>query len=67
MENVSDIKVLDAPYNKQITFQKVEYDNGFQFMRLRIKEGKRFTMMDLDVDTAKVIIETMQDWIADIK
>lgn len=67
METVSDIKVIDAPYNKQITFQKVEYENGFQFIRLRIKEGKRFTMMDLDAGTASTCIETIQNWLDDQK
>lgn len=67
MEKVSEIKVVDAPFSKQITFQKVEYENGFQFIRMRIKEGKRFTMIDLDVNTATSCADTINEWLAGLK
>lgn len=67
MEKIDDIKVIDAPFSKQITFQKVEYENGFQFIRMRIKEGKRFTMIDLDVNTATDCADTIQTWVDSLK
>ena len=67
MEKVSDIKSLDAPFGKQFTFQTVEYENGFQFLRLRIKEGKRFTMVDLDVNTASECANTINEWLSGLK
>ena len=67
MEQVSDITEVDAPFSKKMTFQKVEYENGFQFLRLRIKEGKRFTIIDLDVHTAQACADTINEWIGELK
>ncbi|MDH5547536.1 MAG: hypothetical protein OEZ43_18295 [Gammaproteobacteria bacterium] len=66
MEKLSEIAELDAPFNKKITFQKVEYENGFQFLRMRIKEGKRFTIIDLDVHTAQSCADTINQWIGQL-
>jgi hypothetical protein len=67
MEKISDLKTIDAPFSKQIKFQKVEYENGFQFIRMRIKEGKRFTMIDLDANTANDCVEAMTSWLNSLK
>jgi hypothetical protein len=33
-------------------------------LRVRIREGKRFTIFDIDPATAKQWAETMQTWVA---
>lgn len=67
MEKVSEIKAIPAPFSKQLNLQKVEYENGFQMMRIRIKEGKRFTMIDLDVNTATELSESINEWLEGLK
>ncbi|HEY5720540.1 MAG TPA: hypothetical protein VIW02_09170 [Gammaproteobacteria bacterium] len=42
-----------APFGKEITVEEVVYDNGFRMLRLRIREARRFTVIDLDPVTAR--------------
>jgi len=65
MENIKEIGEIEAPYGKQITFKEITYDNGFKLMRLRIKEGKRFTDMDLDVNTVKLWQQKFDAWLSE--
>jgi len=34
---------IEAPFNKQIELFEVVHDNGVRLLRLRIREGNRFT------------------------
>ena len=63
MEDIKEVGEIEAPYGKQIIFKDITYDNGFKFMRLRIKEGKRFTDMDLDVNTVKLWQQKFEQWL----
>ena len=62
MEDITELGQLEAPYGKQITLNKVTYDNGFSLIRMRIKEGKRFTDMDLDINTVKSLSGIFSQW-----
>lgn len=63
MEEIKELATLDAPYGKKISLVEVKYDNGFSVMRMRIKEGKRFTDMDLDANTAKSLRDIFSQWL----
>lgn len=67
MEDIKDFGEIEAPYGKLMTFKDVTFDNGFKFMRIRIKEGKRFTDMDLDADTVKLLQQKFSEWLADTR
>lgn len=62
MEEIVSIIKTQAPYGKEIEFQQVSYDNGFNMLRLRIREGKRFTMVDLDPNTARDWVNIIAEW-----
>jgi len=62
VEEIESIEKTLAPYGKEVEFQQVTYDNGFRMLRLRIREGKRFTMIDLDPNTSKEWMRIMADW-----
>ncbi|MDX1810365.1 MAG: hypothetical protein R3240_00335 [Gammaproteobacteria bacterium] len=62
MEEIESIEKTQAPYGKEVEFQTITYDNGFQMLRLRIREGKRFTMVDLDPNTAKDWLRIISHW-----
>lgn len=51
-----------APWNRHITLQAVEHDSGLRMLRVRIKEGTRFTVMDIDAKTATRWAAAMADW-----
>ncbi len=51
-ERVTDLERFEAPWGREIQLQEVEYDGGLRLMRIRIREGRRFTVIELDPGTA---------------
>lgn len=64
-QTITDIEEIQAPWNKLISVQNVAYDGGLSMLRLRIKEGKRFTDLELDPATASHMAALIQKWMAD--
>ncbi len=49
--------------NQEIELQEITHvEGGMPMMRLRIREGRRFTIFDLDPNTALRWAEVMRDW-----
>ena len=61
-EAITPIEVVNAPWNKELTVSDVTYEGGFKMLHIRIKEGKRFTDLELDHNTAKHMVELMSTW-----
>ena len=61
--NVTDIGRLDAPYRREIVFQHVLHESGMRLLRIRIREGHRFTILDIDAPTAQALAKAMSDWV----
>ena len=61
---LGDLDSFDAPWGKKIVIQKVEYEGGLVLLRVRIKEGSRFTLLDLDAETAKRLGQNLLAWAA---
>ena len=55
---------FNAPFNREIIIQELVYENGFPMLKLMIKEGKRFTTLELDPPTAERWGKQMADWAA---
>jgi len=50
--------------NQEIELQQIEHaEGGMSMMRIRIREGRRFTIFDIDPATAQLWATTMQDWL----
>lgn len=62
---VTSVGRLAAPWGKEIDLQELAYDNGFAFLRLRIREGRRFTDLDLDPATAARLTAAIDRWVHD--
>lgn len=58
-ERLADIK---APYRREVRLEDVRFESGMRLMRITIREGQRFTIMDIDAATAKTWGETMTRW-----
>lgn len=59
------VRALDtfvAPYGRDITLESVEHESGLCMLRIRIREGRRFTVMDIDKDTAVHWSAAMRAW-----
>ena len=61
-ETVTPLDSFTAPWNKDVVLQAVAHDSGLRMLRIRIKEGKRFTVMDVDEATAARWGRAMTDW-----
>ncbi len=63
MESViTRLDELTAPFGKQVKLENVAYENGMRVLRIHIREGNRFTVMDIDANTASTWAEVMSDW-----
>ena len=63
-DSITDLETINAPWNKTVTVQEVAYEGGMKMLRLRIKEGMRFTDLELDAETLKHLNGSISDWLA---
>jgi len=61
-EQKTELAMIDAPYNKQIKLEDMAFDGGMNLLRLTIKEGSRFTQLDLDPGTARDLAQNIIEW-----
>lgn len=66
MDMSAPLARLLVPWGRQeIVLQEVVFDaQGARLLRVRIREGKRFTVFDIDAATAFAWSAAMQDWAA---
>jgi hypothetical protein len=64
MAQISGLSKFKVPLGGQeIELQQIDHaEGGMSLLRIRIREGKRFTIFDIDPDTARQWAQTMQDW-----
>lgn len=63
-ETVTRLEKFPAPYGREVTLENVAYDNGMRVLRVHIREGRRFTVMDIDASTAMTWGDAMTRWAA---
>lgn len=56
------IDKFSAPYGKEVTLENVTYENDMRVLRVHIREGNRFTVMDVDAKTASSWASAMKTW-----
>jgi hypothetical protein len=56
------IGTIEAPYGREIWLDEVLFESGMRLLRVTIKEGRRFTQLDLDPATADQWSQIMLDW-----
>ena len=59
---VTRLEKFPAPYGKEVTLENVAYENGMRVLRIHIREGSRFTVMDIDAGTASHWGAAMTAW-----
>jgi hypothetical protein len=69
MDNITSLDKFRVPIgNQEIELQQIEYAaGGMPFLRLRIRESRRFTIFDIDPVTAEHWGRAMLDWAAKAK
>ena len=59
---IRELEVVQAPWAKTVELAEAEFDGGFKMIRLRIREGKRITDLELDFETAGALAEKLAAW-----
>lgn len=64
MAQISELSKFKVPLGGQeIELQHIDHvEGGMGLMRIRIREGKRFTIFDIDPATAEQWAAAMQHW-----
>jgi hypothetical protein len=57
---VADIEKSMAPWGKELLVQTLVFESGMRLARLRIREGRRFTVVDLDAATVDWLNATLR-------
>jgi hypothetical protein len=53
---------IQAPYGRLISLDEVDFESGMRLLRVTIREGGRFTILDLDAASAAQWGRAMTDW-----
>ncbi len=61
-ETVTTLTEIDAPYGRKIVLESVQHTSDLRMLRIRIREGRRFTVLDIDQDTATRWSTAMRAW-----
>lgn len=61
-EFISFDKFLATPYRQEIELQQINHEAGFSTLRLRIREIKRFTIFEIDSETARHWGNALLEW-----
>jgi hypothetical protein len=55
-------KFTASPFRQEIELQHVDHEAGFSTLRIRIRELKRFTIFDIDEQTAEHWGHALLEW-----
>ena len=56
------IDEFEAPWGRVVKVEEVALPGGMKFLRVRIREGKRFTDLELSPETAARLGGVLADW-----
>jgi hypothetical protein len=56
------LATIAAPYGRQIRLEDVAYESGMKLLRVTIREGGRYTILEIDPPTARDWGEAMRKW-----
>lgn len=66
-DSLEEIARIQAPYRREIVLQDARFDSGMRLLRIRIREGTRFTIMDIDAATAASFAAALGDWASSVE
>ncbi len=61
-ETVRELDQFAAPWHRVVRLEEVNHESGLRMLRIRIREGRRFTVMDVDETTARHWATVMHEW-----
>jgi hypothetical protein len=61
-ETRTRLETITAPFGREVRLEDVEFESGMRLMRVTIREGQRFTILDIDAHTAAYWSDAMKRW-----
>lgn len=62
IETLTPLEKFLAPWGKEISLKTVDYESGLKMLRITIREKNRFTLIDLDTETASKLADHLTAW-----
>ena len=56
------LRTIAAPYGREVRLDDVAYPSGMRLLRITIREGARYTVLEIDAATAQEWAEEMGRW-----
>ncbi len=56
------IEEFDVPYNRKIKLEDIIHESGMAMVRMHIREGRRFTIIELDAQSAEKMGRHLLNW-----
>ncbi len=56
------IAEIQAPYGRLIRLDDLAFDSGMKLLRVTIREGARYTILEIDAATAQTWADQMAQW-----
>ncbi|HJM49496.1 MAG TPA: hypothetical protein QGF63_06555 [Alphaproteobacteria bacterium] len=63
-ESAAPLATIAAPYGREIRLEDLAAGE-LRLLRLRLREGRRHTVLDIDAETARAWGQAMLDWAGD--
>lgn len=60
--SVTDLEEFETSWGRMIRLQELEYEGGLKLLRVRIREGQRFTDLELSPDMAEHFGKALLAW-----
>lgn len=62
-KTTTDLETFITPFRRQeVTLQNIEHEGGLRMLQIKIREGRRFTLLEFDADMAGQIASVMANW-----
>lgn len=56
------LETILAPYGREIRLDEIGYESGMRLLRVTIREGSRYTILEIDAATAVQWSRAMSTW-----
>ncbi|MBI5263316.1 MAG: hypothetical protein HY852_16020 [Bradyrhizobium sp.] len=58
------METIAAPYGREVWLTEVDFESGMRLLRVTVREGSRYTILELDPATASRWGQSMISWAA---
>lgn len=65
-EGKQRLETIEAPYGHEVRLDDVQFESGMRLLRVTIREGRRITTLDIDVQTASALSGAMARWVGHV-